>query len=376
MENNNPDHPPFVVNANSEILLPVLEDSARVLNVPNGEDVTLACPGKGNTLMVTGAQVNSAACVSGTSFEVGDLSKPEEFLNLGCSKEVQETVKKTGTCYDGSTLAEIGWDIGDTFVNQLTICHDEVTANTLYSIDRVEGASIAATDTSFARPGFRKGPFFRGIDIDGAYSQSGQEKMLQHILGKDKAASYFDISKQWYLARGHFAPDGDFIDAGHQDATYYYINTAPQWQAFNNGNWKYLETAVRNIASERSITYTTYSGGFDVLELADEDGDMQPIYLANDSEGYAIVPVPKYYWKVVHDPIDKAATVFIGINNPHLTELAAEDVFCNDVCDKLSEWMDDRRLELGSGYMFCCSVSDFKRVVPFAPSLGRVKLLV
>ena len=376
LENNEPDHPPFVVNAYNQILQPVLENSDRILNVPSGEEVTFACPGKGNVLSVTGAQVNSAECVSETSFQVGDLAKPQLFSALGCTENVQETVTPTGTCFDNSTLVEIGWDIGETFINQLTICHDEITANTLYSVDRIEGLSIAATDTSFERPGFRKGPFFRGIDVDRAYSQAGQREMLAYILGEKQADAYFDISKQWYFARGHFAPDGDFIDAGHQDATYYYINTAPQWQSFNNGNWKYLESSTRDIAAKRSLTLTTYTGGFEVLELADIDGDMQPIYLSNDSEGYAIIPVPKYYWKVVHDPIAKAATAFVGINNPHLAEVTAEDIFCKDVCGKLTEWIDERRFEIDSGYMFCCSLSDLKKVVPFAPNLGRVKLLV
>jgi hypothetical protein len=35
------------------------------------------------------------------------------------------------------------------------------------------------------------------------------------------------------------APDADFIDAASQDASYYFMNTAPQFQIFNNGNWKY-----------------------------------------------------------------------------------------------------------------------------------------
>ena len=30
-----------------------------------------------------------------------------------------------------------------------------------------------------------------------------------------------------------------------QDATYYFINVAPQFQAFNNGNWKILEGKTR-----------------------------------------------------------------------------------------------------------------------------------
>ena len=51
---------------------------------------------------------------------------------------------------------------------------------------------------------------------------------------------------------------GDFIDAASQDATYYYINVAPQWQSFNNGNWKELESDTRNLAISRKIDLVTY----------------------------------------------------------------------------------------------------------------------
>ncbi len=47
------------------------------------------------------------------------------------------------------------------------------------------------------------------------------------------------------LARGHLAPDAAFIYDAFQEATYYFINVAPQFQAFNNGNWKALEMKTR-----------------------------------------------------------------------------------------------------------------------------------
>ena len=53
-----------------------------------------------------------------------------------------------------------------------------------------------------------------------------------------------------YFAKGHLAPDAAFIYDAFQDATYYYINVAPPFQSFNNGNWKSLEMAVRELADK------------------------------------------------------------------------------------------------------------------------------
>ncbi len=49
-----------------------------------------------------------------------------------------------------------------------------------------------------------------------------------------------------YLARGHLSPDAAFVYDAFQEATYYFINVAPQFQSFNNGNWKALEGRVRS----------------------------------------------------------------------------------------------------------------------------------
>lgn len=377
LEENDPEHPPFVVNTADQILQPVLDGDARVLNVPTGEKVTLACPGKRNVLKETGTQVASATCVSGTSFLVGNYKTPKTFSSLTCTSNVEDTAREVGECYGGATLVEIGWEIGTKFINQLTVCHDKISANTLYTIDTIEGASITAVDSDNPRPGFKKGGFFKGIDINGLYSQKGQAEEFAKLLGKETADSYLDISKQWYLARGHFSPDGDFIDAGSQDATYYYINTAPQWQSFNNGNWKRLEVAVRDVAADRAINFTTYSGGFQVSELADSQGVMQPLYLATDDDGNQLVPVPKYYWKVVHEPTTRAAVAFVGFNNPHMGPVKDEDIFCKDVCHKVPAFISEEyRTSIESGYMFCCTLSDLKKAIPYAPNLGRVKLLV
>ena len=49
---------------------------------------------------------------------------------------------------------------------------------------------------------------------------------------------------------GHLAPDASFIDEAEQDATYFFFNVAPQFQSFNNGNWKALEYVTREMAEK------------------------------------------------------------------------------------------------------------------------------
>lgn len=82
--------------------------------------------------------------------------------------------------------------------------------------------------------------YYPGLSVDNLYRQDTQTQTIAGIVGSDSLAAYYvNTSKSFYLARGHMAPDGDFIDAASQDASYYFMNAAPQWQSFNNGNWKY-----------------------------------------------------------------------------------------------------------------------------------------
>ena len=54
-------------------------------------------------------------------------------------------------------------------------------------------------------------------------------------------------SQDWF-AKGHLSPDAAFVYQREQDATYYYVNAAPQFQSFNAQNWRFLEEGVRDLA--------------------------------------------------------------------------------------------------------------------------------
>ncbi len=240
------------------------------------QQLSVAC--EGSTLTATGAQYNAATCVSGTTLKVG--TKNLGNIDLGCVAQPKESFIESGTCGTGGTQVQIGWKTTSTiFTNQITVCHVKSNANTLYSIDTIYGANIAADDKSNARPNFQRGNYFVGIDVDTAYTQAQQLITIKNIVGNSTLASkYIDTSKSYFFSRGHLSPDGnknlrlnefgstnntscvgDFIDAASQDATYYFINVAPQWQSFNNGNWKELEFATRNIAISRNIDLVTYT---------------------------------------------------------------------------------------------------------------------
>lgn len=376
LDTSSPANPPHFVDSFGKIIQPTLQNNVRIITLTENQVVTVACEGNNNVLTATNMQINSGECATaGSSLLIGTQNL--EYGSLGCKTVVKETIKETGTCSVGGTHIEIGWQVSTRFINQMTICHVKSTANTLYSINTISGANIAADDKSNLRPSFRKGGFYVGINVDAGYSQTGQNISVADIVGSaELATTYINLSKSNFFARGHLSPDGDFIDAGSQDASYYFINAAPQWQSFNNGNWKSLEFGVRNLAISRGFDLVIYTGTHEILTLADINGIQKPIYLAKDSNNNNLLPAPKYFWKVVHDPVTNTATAVIGINNPHLTTITGADVFCADVCNQLT-WMTwTNRFEISKGYMFCCTVESLSNVVAHAPNLGNLNLLV
>jgi hypothetical protein len=107
------------------------------------------------------------------------------------------------------------------------------------------------------------------------------------------------------------------------------------------------------------------------MTLADINGVQQQIYLAFDANNNGLLPAPKYFWKLIHEPISNTATAVIGINNPYLNPVMPEDVICPDVCDQIP-WVNSAIFELNSiakGYTFCCTAAELHKAISFAPNL-------
>lgn len=88
---------------------------------------------------------------------------------------------------------------------------------------------------------------FTGLKVNNLYSRSAQQKTCSNILqSNDLCSCLFPSKGDFFLSRGHLAARSDFIYSAHQRASYYYLNTAPQWQAFNGANWAILEEVNYN----------------------------------------------------------------------------------------------------------------------------------
>ena len=104
--------------------------------------------------------------------------------------------------------------------------------------------------------------------------------------------------------------------------------------------------------------------------LADINGVQQPIYLAFDANNNGLIPAPKYFWKLIHEPVSNTATAVIGINNPY-NPVMPEDIICPDVCDQIP-WVNDAIFQINNvtkGYTFCCTAAELHKAISFAPNL-------
>ena len=182
------------------------------------------------------------------------------------------------------------------------------------------------------------------------YKKRNQRRVVTALLGgvtkidgeyiietKPKARDYF--------AKGHLAPDANFVYEVLQDATYYFINVAPQvrpfWISFKS---PYLSVSIiqrrklesPRIGCEKSCLKVNYifawrtaidlslsrlkrdlqvtTGTFGILEYPDAHQQSTSIFLSSP-----YLPAPKLFWKVVLDPATGQSAAFMGLNDPHAT---------------------------------------------------------
>lgn len=350
----------------------------RWLSIDQG-DVIVTCPGA--KVKPNGQKSSSVKCLQESKFDLD--GKTLTFDDLRCSRSIQETVKKTeqacGPSSGNGKLTAIGWTVTeDLFVPQITLCHDYANAHTYYENHTIHGTAIEGKNVEAKRPSyFKEGKgLYDDTAADNAYKIKNQKATLKSLLGSEKGSEIFN-SRTSYMAKGHLAPDADFIFKEWQDATYYFINVAPQWQAFNNGNWKAVEQSVRSYAHTAKTDIQVFTGTLGVLTLPADNGKAVKLYIAKEigQDEFNHIPVPEFFWKIVYNPSVDEAIVFVGLNNPHLQgDPKVEAQICPDVCAS-AKWFLFYKDKVDKGFSYCCSYQDFKGVIDWIPDLGDPKLL-
>jgi len=339
------------------------------------EGAKLACPGA-RLKAASSSGPADISCADSGLLSVNGGQADKKLKDLSCSRSIREKVQHTEEVCgeDGQgKLSRIGWQpiSNGAFLAQIDICHQHDKEHTHYAAHIVHGASMAAADNSAARQSyFKEGDFYDVSSADTAYKLKTQEKTLQTLLGEDKGSSVFN-KRTSFLAKGHLAPDADFIYEEWQDATYFFANVAPQWQAFNNGNWKAMEIAVRDQARKTGRDLLVFTGTLGQLAYRSDSGQRTPLAIAKGEgdEAFSLIPVPEFYWKIVHDGQEDEAIVFVGLNDPHFEgDAEVEAQICPNVCEDYL-WLFSFRTQAEKGFLYCCTYQDFKQAVPWVPDL-------
>jgi len=326
----------------------------RALTFRENTEVLLSCPG--SKLTFNGKGEAKMQCSGG---ELTINNEPVELSNLGCKRAPKEKIIKGGACGEGGILHTIGWNITEKiFEPQIVVCFHPEQETTSYVYHKVYGKSMDAKTIDPKRPSFKSARLFK-TTMTKAYSKKMQKTLFKKMFGTDEA---INSKKQNYFAKGHLAPDSDFVYGYQQDATYYFINAVPQWQAFNNGNWKALEFGVRDLAIAHDKDLDVWTGAMGVLEMPDKNNNPVQILLGK-SYNKEKVPAPALMWKAVYEKSTDSGVAFVGVNNPYATELTDDLRICEDICDQVS-WMDWKSEDWAHGYMYCCSLDDLQKALP------------
>lgn len=350
-------------------------DTSGTLRFKANEEFRLACTGDGNYLVGVGSndiQDIAAFCVSGTKFRINSVEY--EFGDLVCRHSSPSVVRKTGkTCLNKYTQIEIGFDLGNEFLNTVDICRDEDLLVTYYAKFKLT-KSIGGYQRSYPRPSWKQDNFCGPYDVNTQYTRSVQKATISTILkSADLGEKYISSTSNYYFARGHISAKADHVYGSAQRATFWYINTAPQWQTFNGANWMYLESDVRNYASAKQLDLDIYTGVHGILTLPDVNNVEQPIYFYTSGNDRAM-PIALFFWKIMYDPISRKGTAFVGVNNPYITNLTDDYFICKDISSRIS-WLTWKPNDIVKGISYACAIDDLRKVVPTLPELAVVDIL-
>lgn len=364
--------PLFLTSDDSTVVYPSNADNSIGLN--NGEIVDVVCPG--GQIFVEGLLVDGifrATCEYGVKLRIygGETFFADEISSCVGSVATAKYIQRD--C-PGGQEAVIGFPMdSDVFINQIYLCFNKHNQTTLFtSYDLVPWKSSFKTKPRF--PIEDEGFFDVGSQVSDLYLRKTQRKTINALLGLPAEDKNYIKDNDQFLARGHIAAAADFFYPVQINATYRYVNMAPQWQCINSKNWNQVEIDSRDYANEHKITLQVWAGTYGIATLPHSKTKKPvPLYLyVNDSARG--LPVPALFWKLLFNPESKRGVVLIVHNNPYIL-VDSNDVICSDF-SKDVKWLRWDQSSILNGYSYACSVQDFEKVVTYAPSLDVSGLLL
>ncbi|CAO1405394.1 unnamed protein product [Diamesa tonsa] len=354
----------------SKIFYPT--DKRGIVELEIGQEIELVCTKGFLSPAVAETSIN-VKCAADNKFTVNNVAY--SFNEFYCTNYPVSIPRKTGnSCYNGAAEIEIGFDLTTRFIRTILACHDLVKEETHY-VKYVLTPANDGFQSGFPRPAFITGGFFNNKNVDALYSRAIQRETIAGLIGSyELAQTYVEATSDIFLARGHLAAKADFIYGNEQRSTFFFLNTCPQWQRFNAINWVAVEDGSRILAAARNINLDVYTGSFGVMGLKDVSQKLVDIFLYVNGN-IRQIPVPKIYYKLLHDKENDSGIVLIGVNNPHVTleEIKKDYIVCTDVSDKITyiKWYKD---DIKKGFSYACEINDFLKNVPHISPLNPIMI--
>lgn len=363
---------PLIVNrSNNALVEPTYKNGTFLFT--DQDDLSINCPGERIKIKNKETKLSSATikCVNGPNFSVSGTAGEVPFSAIECTDYPRHLAKYTRrNCLGNASYKEIeiGFNLTNNFLRNILVCFDTKNQNALYSTFNMS-AQIKGSQVRIPRLEFIQGSFYDvwNTNVNSLYVRGGQRKTINGLLGmSNNNYTYVSKSDDFYLSRGHLTAKADFVYGSQQRSTFYYVNVAPQWQPFNEGNWNELEQSVRFFVGKGTADIRVYTGTHGVLTLPHaQTGKPVKLYLyVNGKGGSNGIAVPELYWKIVYDPKRQLGTAFVGLNDPYFGE--KHEKVCKDVSAQISWLRWDQRNQT-AGISYSCSVDDLRRTVTTIP---------
>lgn len=295
-----------------------------------------------------------------------------EFNQLACTQSPVHVPKRTNrTCVDG-VIIEIGFIAENNWLSLMEICHDEELGSSSW-VHYYQNPENLGYQRSYPRISFIQGGFYRGLQVNRLYTRNEQRHTFGEILGSIELSEKLIAQRgDLFLSRGHLAARSDYIYGSQQQATFYFLNAAPQWQSFNGGNWAILEDHLKRYVDRQSINVDIYTGTHGILTFEDVYNEPQKLFLASNGTDQRI-PVPKIFYKVVIAESLNKGIVFIGINNPYATlkDIERDYTYCDNVMDQVN-YIPWNRNNIQMGHLYACDVNEFADFIGKLPILPEI----
>uniref|UniRef100_A0A1I8PGW0 DNA/RNA non-specific endonuclease/pyrophosphatase/phosphodiesterase domain-containing protein n=1 Tax=Stomoxys calcitrans TaxID=35570 RepID=A0A1I8PGW0_STOCA len=319
-----------------------------------------------------------------------------EFRQFICEKSTRYTIEQlhekcppsVEATKDGldskAEMYRVGYNISrNRFVETMRICHDNDHLRTLYVQHVLLPASIHF-QRFVKRLNFSKAGYFKDFNMHYLYSHHNQQQQASLAMeaslqggGQHVSMPMLFDNNTLFLARGHLAAKADYIYASQQRSTFNFFNVAPQWQAFNGGQWATLEDEVRKYVARSKLMVDCYTGTWGIMQLSSSSKSptsgqtpQSDFYLARDANNNGLLPVPMLYYRIMVDQRHPGHGIaLVGVNNPHanFNEIISECVICDDVHEQVAwlRWMTNKNLK--KGYLYACQVADFVKAIGHLP---------